>query len=274
MYKRNQDAAVVCGILCVIFVFLSMGSAYAICGNVCVLEPSSGDVLYSGKLFYIEVDIPADPFFFPVKGYKLFYTCVGPDFQVDTGGGTCEEGETCLYTNARWKLITQRNCNPYTGCPLTYPWFPPYLGSVEVSGGDGDGFCETSETCTWNRRCAVKLEVRDTANQILGINVGDTFTIKPSRSDIQLTPYLVPYRRIVLPGGSASFTISGGTPPYTVTTDNPGIITITGSTTKDPSTITVANSLVCGTDTKVLITVQDSSVPPAGAGAIYWIDCP
>jgi hypothetical protein len=202
-----------------VLVFLSVGLASAACiSNACVIEPGTGDTLRSGSVSNIEVSIAVDPFAFPVTKYKLYYTCLGPDFQVENvgdGDGICEPGETCKYDNSRWRLITTRSCNPYVGCPSTYPWSNvPYLKQIEVPGdGNNNGFCETGEICTPQRTCAIMVTAFDMAGRRVDSGIGQAFTILPPGAAPAM--YIRPLLRATVAGGLAKFEVLGR-PPYKV----------------------------------------------------------
>jgi hypothetical protein len=87
-----------------------------------------------------------------VSKYKLFYTCIGPDFQ--------KNGKQT------WRLITSRNCNPYSGCPLEYPWEVPFVQAVG----------------TIVRDCAVGVVVFDESSKKLGSGRSERFKILPFKS--------------------------------------------------------------------------------------------
>ena len=153
MYKKSRGLTLVYGILCAIFVFLFVGSAYATCnGNVCVIEPSLGDNLRSGGISYIVLEVNWDRYIFPVSKYKLFYTCKGSDFQ--------KNGKQI------WRLITIRHCNPYAGCPPEYPWEVPFVQAVETPVRD----------------CAVGVVVFDESGKKLGTGRSERFKILPFNS--------------------------------------------------------------------------------------------
>ena len=249
MSKRNRGLALAGGILCIILVILFVGSAYATCsGNVCVIEPSLGDNLRSGRVSYIVLEINWDRYIFPVSKYQLFYTCKGSDFQ--------KNGKQV------WRLITTRYCSPLGGCPLEYPWEVPYVERLQ----------------TPIRNCAAGVVVFDSSGNRLGSKRSAAFKIWPFSTPIS-SPYFMPYEQIVIPGRSVDYTVFGGKPPYKVTTSNPDITTINGLkppqtfTDSPPLTISVENSLTSPcVDTKVTIILEDGSGIITEAS--YIIDCP
>ncbi|MEM7828395.1 MAG: hypothetical protein QW561_03560 [Candidatus Aenigmatarchaeota archaeon] len=85
---------------------------------------------------------------------------------------------------------------------------------------------------------------------------------------------VIPTSTTVAPSGTATYTIIGGVPPYSVFTSHPGITTVTPTTvTTSGGTFEVTNSLAAPcTDTTVTITVLDAI--GATATADYKIDCP
>lgn len=248
MYKRNRGLAVSVT-LCIVLVFLFVGSAFAACsGNVCVIKPSLGDNLRSGRVSSIVSEINWDRYIFPVSKYQLFYTCKGSDFQ--------KNGKQI------WRLITTRYCNPYAGCPLEYPWEVPSVERIE----------------TPVRYCAVGVVVFDGSGKRLGSNRSAAFKILPFSTPIS-SPYFMPYEQIVIPGGSVDYTIFAGKPPYKVTTSNPSITKINGLTSPQtftdspPVTISIENTLTSPCeDTKVTIILKDGS--GATTEASYIINCP
>ena len=268
MFKRSKDIALVCGFFCMVFVFLAAGLASAACiGSPCVDEP--GDVvkvLRSGSTSNIEVSIATDPFAFPVTKYKLFYACLGPDF-------------------GSWRLITTRSCNPYVGCPSTYPWSPvPYLPQLEVSGdgiGNDDGFCDPGEACSAERTCAIRVVAIDNAGRAAA-GIGGKFLILPPNVAPSFL-YIRPLVRTVGAGGSASFQ-AYGREPYTVdvASAHQSYIAVNGSsvfpvsvsdpTPLTPVVFTVTNTYSCGTSQEVIITVTDSA--GESVSALYVIACP
>lgn len=248
MYKRNRGLALAGGTLCIILVFLFVGSAYATCvKNVCVVEPTLGDNLRSGTISYVELTMNWDRYLFPVSKYKLFYTCEGSDFQ--KGGKQI------------WRPITTRYCNLYYGCPLEYPWEVPF---VQTAG-------------TLVRVCAVGVVVYDESGKKLGMHISGRFRILPYSP--VTSPYFIPFEQIVEPKGWTVYTIFGGTPPYKVTTSNPGITTINGLTPPQifrappPVTISIENSFTSPCeDTEVIILLEDRY--GTRAEATYFINCP
>jgi hypothetical protein len=249
MYKRNLVLALAGGTLCIILGFLFVGSAYAACsGNVCVIEPSLGDNLRSGRVSYIVLEINWDRYIFPTSKYKLFYTCKGSDFQ--------KNGKQV------WRLITTRYCNPYSGCPLEYPWEVPFVERIETPVRD----------------CAVGVVVFDESGKRLGSSRGAAFKILPFSTPFS-SPYFMPYEQHVVPGSSADYNVFGGKPPYNVTTSNPDITTINGLTPPQtftdspPVTISIENYLTSPcVDTKVTIILKDGYGTTTEAS--YIIDCP
>lgn len=289
MFKRDWAGALICGFLCMVLIFLSVGLASAACiSNACVVDPGTGDILRSGKVSNIVVSIAVDPFAFPVAKYRLFYTCQGPDFQVETAGdgdGICEPGETCIYNNSRWRLITTRRCNPYVGCPSTYPWsIVPYLPQIEVLGdsiGNDNVFCETGEDCTPQRTCAIRVAAFDMAERMVDSGIGQPFTILPP--GVPPTMYIRPSVRAAVAGGSAKFEVFGRAPyQVNVPSEHQSYIAINGSsifpvsvpdpTPLNPLVFTVTNTYSCGTSKEVTITVTDSI--GATVSALYVIACP
>ena len=268
MFKRGLAVALICGFLCMVCVFLSMGSASAACiGNPCVEEPGDTVTLVrSGSLSNIVVSIATDPMAFPVTQYRLFYRCLGPDFD-------------------SWRLITTRRCNPYVGCPSTYPWSDvPYLPKVEVLGdhiGNDDGICDPLEDCTAARICAIKVTAIDNAGRTAS-GMGQKFMILPPLAPPPVL-YIKPAVISSAAPGSVKFEIFG-IGPYKVTVplahqsyikvngSSVFPVTVTDPTPLTPYVLTIANTYSCGTSQEVIITVTDDT--GATASALYVIACP
>jgi len=152
-----------------------------------------------------------------------------------------------------WQIITIRQCDYFGVCPPKYYWVIPLVGSTKTN-------------------CQLGAQVLDKDFQELGKATGGFFTISQSPgSPAPLS--LDPPSTHVAAGGSAQFSVSGGTPPYTLNTDNNGIMTASfPKTFNAPVAGMVKNSYTCGSATTVTITVTDND--STTATSTYIIDCP
>ena len=286
MCKRNLDFALVCGVLCMMFVFLFTAITYAECvgGDICVDSPGTGDELVSGVASYVELTIdPTAPRF--ATQYRLYVCCCN--------GLSC----TPSCTNEVWGrgIITLQMCDPNasrfsyklgtptSGCPEIYLWEVPFVE-------------EPGKTC---KLAVVLLDANVnplvTGGHVIDSDVGDEFKIKPFGAPV-IALSLSPGSKTVAPGGpggsaigKANYEITGGVPPFKITVLNnypsyppaPLVIaniTIDGSpvwpplTFYGPSEFTVTNTVSepC-TDSPLTIVVRDSA--PSTVTASYVINC-
>jgi hypothetical protein len=285
MFKRSRSIAELAGVLCIMFVFLFTGIAYADCttGDICVDHPGAGDELVSGEASFVQLTIdPTAPRF--ATQYRLYLCCCL---------GSCTP--TCNQQKWGEGIITLQMCDPNasrfsyklgepnSGCPDIYLWEVPHVPEVGA-------------TC---KLAAVLLDANVnpivTGGHVIDQDIGGSFKINPFGEPVSSLT-LSPNAATVLPGGpsglaTANYEISGGVPPFKVGAyvgtypPPPAInnyITINGDPVYPPLTFygplefTVRNrvSAPC-TDMTVTIAVRDSASPtPSTATASYVIDCP
>lgn len=169
--------------------------------------------------------------------YRLYYCC-----------------GICPATVPPWKIITLVGCDYFGVCPTKYYWEVPLVGSLITD-------------------CKLGVRVLDKNFHELGRATSEAFNIQPSlpSSPLNLDP---PYA-IVDPGGSAQFSISGGTPAYLVDTDYNAIMTTHfPRIVENPGTGYIKNIYTCGSDITINIMVTDQGGTGDTVTSQYIIDCP
>lgn len=246
MYQRSRSSAKLAGIFCVILVLLFTGLAYA---TGCPI-PDPGVVFVdkpdsSDTLIsrqVTQIALTINPTATRPFQYRLYLRC----------GASAWD---------RRNIITIRQCDYYGRCPSPYYWEVPLVTSTQS--------------------CQIGVELLDANFGVLDCDASEIFLIQPasvSPGTLSLGPLVKPD----IPGGSAPFAVSGGTPPYKVGTllNNKidfSITTVNGfssvQTLAGPASFTVGNTLSdpC-TDTTVVVGVQDSKGEKAFS--LYFIDCP
>ncbi|NWF52704.1 MAG: hypothetical protein HXY47_06430 [Nitrospirae bacterium] len=245
MYKK----CIITMVLFLLFVFQFSGLVYAQCTKfICVNSPGLGDILQSTDVEKIKLTInKTDPLAFQ---YRLYLRCGA----------------------SRWNaqnIITIVPCDFYGRCPDTYWWEVPRV--------------QSQQTCNIGARLRDKnfnLPCDDDEKELCQ-DISKTFFIIPldvSEDTLSITPI----KTTDSPGGTVTFTVSGGKAPYKVATllhnkIDFSITTINGNNTiqtlASTGPFTVGNSLnpPCS-DTEVVVGVEDAN--KTRAFSLYYIDCP